>query len=109
MIAPMRLFWMLEVPVDATVMPPMKPPDVVEVTEIAPVPVVAPMVFGDVVPTFTAPARTLMPSKMPGAVLAALVVVREIAVIVFPWMLDTGEVAAVNSIAKKRMAAAVLV
>src|SRR5439155_22061671 len=50
LIPPMLLFWMLETPVEATVIPPMNPPDVVDVTLIVPDPEVAPMVFPEVVP-----------------------------------------------------------
>ena len=51
---------------------------------MVPVPVVAPMVFAEVVPIFTLPPNTEMPEKIPGAVARGLVVDKLIPLIVFP-------------------------
>ncbi|MNX93095.1 hypothetical protein D3C86_1252700 [compost metagenome] len=77
--------------------------------EIAPVPVAAPIMFGVVFPIETFPPSTEIPAKIPGAVVAPLVVVKEIAVTVFPWIEEAVPVLdAVNSIPNKRLVKAPL-
>ena len=56
----------------------------VEVIEILPVPVAAPIVLPVVVPIFTVPPKTLIPEKIPGAKVAPLVVESVMAAIVLP-------------------------
>jgi len=97
-IEPIVLFWMETDPVDVTEIPVNNPPEVEEVTLIAPVPIIAPIVLAVVVPIFTLPARTEMPVKMPAPVLVALVVVKLIPLIVLPWISELAEIAVVISI-----------
>jgi hypothetical protein len=83
--APIRLFWRTTVPVELVWIPTTAACVVVEVAARLPVPVVAPIVFGVTVPTFTSPDVMLMPQRTPYVVAAPLDVPRVMAATVFPW------------------------
>ena len=72
------------VPVEEELIPTSNPPAVEEVTVKEPEPDVAPIILPVTVPTFTLPDAIFIPQKTPYAVLAPLVVSREIAAIVLP-------------------------
>ena len=67
------------------------------VMAMAPLPVSAPIVLAEDVPMFTVPARILIPEKIPDPELKVEEVDNEIAVMVFPWIFETGVAAAVIS------------
>ena len=80
----------------------------VEVMDMEPVPVAAPMILAEVVPTFTLPASIEIPVKIPGAVARPLVVDKLIPLTVFPCTFDAGLVPTVSSMALYKLAYAPL-
>jgi hypothetical protein len=79
------LFWRTTIPVEEVWIPTTAPCVVVGVAARLPVPVVAPIVFGVTVPTFTSPDVMLMPQRTPYVVASPLDVPSVIAATVFPW------------------------
>ena len=85
---PILLFCILTVPVEVAYTPCMDGVLADGVIVIAPLPVSAPIVFAVVVPTFTVPARILMPEKIPAPDAVWADVENKMAVMVFPWISD---------------------
>jgi hypothetical protein len=80
--APIILFRIFIVPVDAELIPTIIPPDVVGVATIASTPVTAPMILAPFVPILTFPPAATIPQIIPNVVDAPLEVVKLMAVMV---------------------------